>query len=212
VTSLQSLYRQLKPQIEARLETFSALWQRGSSDDIFREMCFCTCTPQNDAKKAWGAVTLLSKKYAFAELAQPDAAAVLHDNGVRFHNNKAQYIIQNRDTFYPRTKSILKKMLDTGTVPAVRDTLAKQVTGWGLKEASHFLRNIGYGSEICILDRHILRCLVSYGVVGSIPKPLSGGTYHNIEQTMLAFARAEKIPADALDLLFWYEEKNELFK
>ena len=42
----------------------------------------------------------------------------------------------------------------------LRNWLAENVKGYGLKEASHFIRNIGKSeNKIAILDRHILRNL-----------------------------------------------------
>lgn len=38
------------------------------------------------------------------------------------------------------------------------------------KEASHFLRNVGFGEDVAILDRHILRNLERLAVIDEIPK------------------------------------------
>jgi len=93
----------------------------------------------------------------------------------------------------------------------VRSALADIVPGFGLKEASHFMRNIGYGDDICILDRHILRKLKQNKVIREIPK-LSRKKYLEIETKMIEFARKNEIPIAALDLLFWYQAKKEIFK
>ncbi|MDR0663121.1 MAG: hypothetical protein LBF80_03455, partial [Spirochaetaceae bacterium] len=178
---------------------------------------FCTCTPQNDAHKAWNAVLRLEEKKLLENGTHAEIAEILRDGGVRFHKNKARYIVINRDSFYPDTKNKIEKLIENKPVIekpviAARDFLQKKVFGWGLKEASHFLRNTGKGDGICILDRHILRQLVVYRVIEEIPAAISGAAYHEIEQKMLAFAEKESVPADALDLIFWYKEKNELFK
>ncbi len=38
---------------------------------------------------------------------------------------------------------------------AARDWLVENITGLGMKEASHFLRNVGY-LDLAIIDKHIL--------------------------------------------------------
>jgi N-glycosylase/DNA lyase len=65
---------------------------------------------------------------------------------------------------------------------------------------------------VCILDRHILRKLAAYKVIPSVPKTLSVALYFEIETKMIQFAQKLDIPVDALDLLFWHEAKNEVFK
>jgi N-glycosylase/DNA lyase len=218
VSDILSIYSKIKKDIDKRLEEFSLLWENGGDLDIFKELCFCTCTPQNDAHKAWNAVLCLQENKLIETGAHSAVAEILRERGVRFHRNKARYIITNREIFYPETKNKIyaliknkpnKPLID---VRDARDELQKKVFGWGLKEASHFLRNVGKGNSICILDRHIMRQLVLYNVIKEIPASITGTAYHEIEKKMLSFAEKESIPADALDLIFWYKEKNELFK
>jgi N-glycosylase/DNA lyase len=104
--------------------------------------------------------------------------------------------------------SLFKTIRET---KSVRNALSDLTPGLGLKEASHFLRNIGYGNDICILDRHILRKLKENKVIQDIPK-LSDKKYLEIEVKMIEFAKKKKIPVAALDLVFWYQAKKELFK
>jgi N-glycosylase/DNA lyase len=82
----------------------------------------------------------------------------------------------------------------------------------GFKEASHFLRNIGRGEDIAILDRHILKNLVKLGVINATPANLSEKTYLSIEEKMKAFSKRAKIPMAHLDLLLWFNETGKLFK
>ncbi|MDR0784986.1 MAG: hypothetical protein LBE74_03780 [Treponema sp.] len=210
--NLKDIYFSIKTAIDDRLGEFRALWENGVDIDVFREMCFCTCTPQNNARKAWSAVCALD---GLLEIAQTDCiAAVLRENGVRFHVNKARYIIANRESFFPDTKARIAAILKDSTQREARDILSEKVCGWGLKEASHFLRNIGLGSEVCILDRHILRQLALRGVFSqeSGTVRLTRNAYWKLEAMMTLFAAKEGIPIDALDLTFWFEEKGELFK
>jgi N-glycosylase/DNA lyase len=129
---------------------------------------------------------------------------------VRFHNNKAAFIVKNRELFLPGLKKRIDSMLAAGHIPA-RNLLAEQAFGWGLKEASHFLRNTGHGG-VCILDRHILRKLAEFDVIPGVPPALPRPLYLEIEDKMKKFAECVTIPVDALDLLFWHEAKGEIFK
>lgn len=111
-------------------------------------------------------------------------------------------------------KLVIKEFIRSfnGDVYAFREWLVKNITGYGYKEAGHFLRNIGYGDNIAILDRHILRNLVYFGVMDEMPSTITKGKYLDIEQKMICFSKVINIPMSHLDLLFWYKERGEVFK
>jgi N-glycosylase/DNA lyase len=203
-------YARLKGIIHARLLEFKALYATGADEALFAEMCFCVCTPQTNAHRAWNAVETLKERGLLLKGDEARVAGALKDCGVRFHNNKAAYIIKNRSAFLPALKKRMDALLVDGTVLA-RNALSKDASGWGLKEASHFLRNTGHGG-VCILDRHILRKLAEYKVIPAVPQTLCASLYFEIEAKMMRFSKKLDIPVDALDLLFWHEAKNEVFK
>ena len=106
----------------------------------------------------------------------------------------------------------VKAKLSDSNVKELRDYIAENVYGYGLKEAGHFLRNIGKSNNrIAILDRHILRNLSSLGVIKS-EKMKSNKDYYEIESKFLDYAKKVDIPIDHLDLLFWGNENGTIFK
>jgi len=94
----------------------------------------------------------------------------------------------------------------------MREFLVRNIKGMGYKEASHFLRNIGLGENLAILDRHILKNLISLGVIDSIPKTLTRKKYLKIEKKMREFAKDIGIPMAHLDLVLWFKEAGLIFK
>ena len=95
----------------------------------------------------------------------------------------------------------------------MREWLVENIKGYGYKEASHFLRNVGLGSDIAILDRHILKNLKRYGVIDKIPPSLGNRKiYMDIEEKMKHFSKKIKVPLEELDLLFWAQETGFVFK
>jgi N-glycosylase/DNA lyase len=95
---------------------------------------------------------------------------------------------------------------------AARDWLVENIKGIGYKEASHFLRNIGFGENLAILDVHILRNLKKVGVIKELPKSITKKRYLNIENKFKKFSDRIKIPMAHLDLLFWSLETGKIFK
>jgi N-glycosylase/DNA lyase len=81
-----------------------------------------------------------------------------------------------------------------------------------MKEAGHFMRNTGLGCEIAILDRHILKNLVSLGVIKQLPPTLTHKRYLQIEKQMADFSAHSGIPLSHLDLLMWSEQTGRIFK
>ena len=88
----------------------------------------------------------------------------------------------------------------------------ENIKGMGHKEASHFLRNIGLGESLAILDRHILKNLALLGVIKEPPSTLSRRLYLETEKNMKRFSKQAMIPMGHLDLLLWYKEAGEVFK
>jgi N-glycosylase/DNA lyase len=197
--------------IEARLEDFRRAG-RGSDKQLFEELCFALLAIQSSARSSDAAVEGLRRKGLLWSGEETEIAEYLHHR-TRFHNNKAAYIVRARTKFFPEGKGELKASLDRLPSPReARAWLVEEVDGLGLKEASHFLRNIGRGEDLAILDRHILRNLMRHRVVGRVPKTLTSKRYLAIEARMHAFAKAVDISVGVLDLLWWSRQTGEIFK
>jgi N-glycosylase/DNA lyase len=96
---------------------------------------------------------------------------------------------------------------------ARRDWLAKEprIKGLGYKEASHFLRNIGFSGH-AILDKHVLRCIADVGIVDSPKPPTTRERYLHVEEKLKSFAKDIKIDFDELDLVLWSMKTGEILK
>jgi len=211
LNELKKLYKKIKPQITNRIKEFELIWEKNLNKRIFEELVFCLLTPQSNAKSCWSAVNDLKKK----RILLTGNAKQLAENlsKARFKNNKARYIVEARSKFIINKKFILPSLLkEFKGVFDMRNWLVKEVKGYGYKEASHFLRNIGLGKDICILDRHILKNLKNFGVIKQIPSTISKDKYLFIERKMKAFSKKIKIPNNHLDLLLWFKEAGEVFK
>ncbi len=211
--TLKISYKEKKEDIDRRLNHFRSVFKRPDRF-IFKELCFCLLTPQSKARTCDKAIEKLYSSMLLFNGTEKDISDNIRD--IRFRNNKARYIILARDFFTgSKTKKItIKKTIQKyeKDIPALRLWLVKNIKGMGMKEASHFLRNIGKGDDIAILDRHILRNLKRYEIIDSIPKTITPKRYIEIENCVRKLSEDTKIPMDALDLLFWSEETGEIFK
>jgi N-glycosylase/DNA lyase len=211
VKKLKTDFKKVKDIIRDKLSVFKKVWQNGNDEDIFLEFVFCIFTPQSKAVNCWAAVEELKERNLIFK-GKPEEIAEVIGSKVRFKNNKAGYLVEAREFF--RKKGGIKKYIESGLndIRKLRDDLAKSVKGIGFKEASHFLRNIGFGEKLAILDRHILKNLVVLGVINEIPKTLSEKKYKEIEKKLEKFSEYIGIRMDYIDLTLWYREAGHVFK
>ena len=172
------------------------------------ELIYCLLTPQSNARHAAAVVTQLRERN-FAQ-APFDAEPLLREprQYIRFHRTKAARLARIVHDFPD-----VAALLDEGLPPeTLRDRLVERVDGLGMKEATHFMRNIGRNDGLAILDRHILRHLVWSGVLSDLPMSLTRNRYLEIERKFGRFSRTLRIPTDELDLVFWSLQTGEILK
>ena len=202
-----AIYEKIKPDIEKRLVEFKRFYEIASEDDLFAEMAFCLLTPQSKAKVCWKVVEKMKDSGVLYKGSAEEIEPYL--KGVRFYRTKAKRIVKARKKFYGKIRKTVESF---DNVKKLRDFLVKNVDGYGYKEASHFLRNIGFGKHLAILDRHILKNLKELGVIDEVPKSMTRKRYLEIEEKMKEFCERVGIPMDHLDLVLWYKEAGEVFK
>ncbi len=195
--------------IAKRVAEYRKVWEL-PEERIFAELCFCLCTPQSKAVVCDAAIKkLMENGLLFSGTAQQILPCL---NEVRFNENKSRYIVEARNIFTENGKISIKGHIDPKNILKTREWIVDNVKGIGWKEANHFLRNIGFGDNLAILDRHILKNLVKCGVIEREPKSLTPKLYLEIEGKMREFSELCGIPMAHLDLLFWGEETGYLFK
>jgi len=213
---IKEIYDTNKTMFEERLFSFKKVWTQGNDLKIFAELCYCLCTAREKAKNALSAVNSLSENnYEILINGNKNKIdKVLCENNIALHPDKADRIIKNRKIFYPNTRNILQSKYCLDDIKKAREELVRDVVGFGFKEASHFLRNIGFGGNLAIIDRHIKNQLVKYGVIAEHTKSASitKKQYYEIEEKMIQFAHKIKIPVDILDMLLIYAENKEITK
>jgi len=209
--NLRLSYNKIKSNIKKRIGEFRSLHKK-EDGDVFGELCFCLMTANANALKCDEALRTL--KEGGHHLKSPARSICSRIKGkVRFHNKKALFIVAARRLFRSGRGLDIKSKIDLKDIIATRDWFVENIKGMGYKEASHFLRNIGLGRDIAILDRHILKNLKRYGVIEKIPDSVgSRKIYMDIEDKMRRFSKSIRIPLDELDLLFWSLQTGFIFK
>ena len=83
--------------------------------------------------------------------------------------------------------------------------------GLGYKEASHFLRNVGFRGY-AILDKHVLNCLAELKIIDDPKPPSTRSKYLTVEEKLRQFASEIDIDFDEMDLVLWSIKTGEILK
>jgi len=203
----------IRNSVDRRIREFSAFggpaagWKslgKKSDKEIFKELCFCLLTANFNAERA----IKIQKEIGngFLNLTEKRLAQTLRALGYRYPNIRAKYIVAARKTYVRcRTPHII-----VYHERSRRDWLVKNIKGLGYKEASHFLRNIGY-ENFAIIDFHIVDLLVRYNLTYR-PKYLTKTRYFEIENLLAKIAEKSKLTLAELDLYLWYMETGKVLK
>lgn len=194
VTDLRTLYLKRRKEINRRLRDFKKV----KPSDYFYELVYCLLTPQSSAENALYVTEELRRNNFEKNGFNPESILRNSNKYIRFHKTKSKRLVALKSS-YPLIKKKLRSEIKSHDM---RDWLVKNVDGFGMKEASHFLRNIGY-PDLAILDRHILKCLYQLKVIGGLPASLTVKKYLQIEKKFKIFSDKCGISMDELDLLFW---------
>jgi N-glycosylase/DNA lyase len=211
IQQYQDIFEEIKDKVQQQLDSFTLIREKWDKKALFQEYCFCLLTPQSKARHAEKAIAELVKSNELYTAEAEDIAAYL--NIVRFKNTKAKNIVSFRTFFFSKEgDDFLDFIRSTALAKDKRKRIVQEIKGMGFKEASHCLRNIGFYSEIAILDRHILRNLKYLNLIDEIPTTISEKIYLAMEEKMKILAEKTNIPMEFLDYVIWFKETKDIFK
>jgi len=214
---IQKHYEENREEIQDRLEEFRNL-KESNDYRLFMELCFVILTSQSSAKNAWKAVEQLDDQNFLLEGDTSEIAEVLKQNEIQYEENKAGYLVENREflsqpTLNNPTKELkIKEKLDLNDLEKTREWLVENIIGLSWKGGSHFLRNIGYGDNFAIVSSYISKTLFKLELIEEAELPKNKEKYLEQEEKVRELAEEVGISIQALDLVLWSMETGEIFK
>ncbi len=173
--------------------------------DIFSEASFCILTANSSAvmgikiQKEVGIEGF--HKYPLEKLFE-----IIRSKGHRFAMQRAERIVALREK-----KELLEDIVKNYTSgKEAREVLVKEVKGYGYKESSHFLRNVGF-EDVAIIDRHISRFLFEKGLVKP-RKTITKRVYLECEEALEKIAEDFGLTQGELDLYIFYIKTGKVLK
>lgn len=188
--------------VASRIEEFKEI-DKESSDEVFKELCFCILTANFNAERCIKIQRGIDS--GFLTLSEEELAKRLAEFGHRNPNARARYI-----SYSLKCKDSLKERVCISSGEDLREWLVENIKGVGYKEASHFLRNIGF-DDFAIIDFHIIDILVRFNLIKR-PKVLTKKKYLEIEYVLRGIARRLDLSLAELDLYLWYLETGKILK
>ena len=218
LSSLEDLkISEIRDKVDSRISEFESLKESISknksgstgsrSEKLFSELCFCIMTANFNAEKS----IRIQKEIGngFMDLPRQKLAEKLKQLGHRYPNARADYIAEARKHRISLGKMI-KDINSEADEQKLRGWLAENIRGIGYKEASHFLRNVGF-KKSAIIDFHIIDLLVKHGLIKE-PKTLTRARYMEIEGILRGIAEKAGLNLAELDLYLWYMETGKILK
>lgn len=190
--------------VNARIAQFKEIGM-SATEEWFSELCFCILTANSSARLGMKIQAEIGTR-GFLELPQGELEKRLRLLGHRFSERRAEFIVQAR-----RYSDIKHKVRQFPDERQAREWIAERVKGLGYKEASHFLRNVGY-DNVAILDRHILRIMHEEELLPEVPSSLTRRRYLQLEQILEGLTRQVDLTLAKLDLYLWYMQTGEVLK
>lgn len=189
IKELYQHYEKHKQTIKARLKEFKL---PKNEKETFQELCFCILAANTSSRMASRVMEGVGD-VIFTGTEQ-EIREKLHKLHCRFYNKRAEYIFRARNV----------------PIKFEREYLAENIKGFGYKESSHFLRNMGH-SGYAILDKHVLRAMVEFEIIKKIPT-INKKRYFALEKKLKKFSEEIGIDMDDLDFVLWSRKSGEILK
>ncbi len=144
--------------------------------------------------------------YIIEELNMPLYPPYRNGKGSRYPypKSKSQYIIKTGLEIYKNSFTSIKHILRTSRDENMtRETFVKICTGIGPKQASLFLRNIGYSENLAILDSHVIHYMYLLGMRDKKTRIYTMNDYSKYEDILLFYADSLNKTLATVDIAIW---------
>jgi len=199
-------------------------WNEMLEDGLWEELCLCILSsnvPYELAKSAflhlrdtkllrpeWIIRSSNSARQIAHELSRRIYLPKKKDGSYRkyrFPNTRAQNIVNAAKTLYLKSSGLFGILKNSSSEREARDFLAKNIAGVGLKQASHFLRNVGYSSSLAIIDSHVVAFLRE---VEAVPqkriKTITPEIYMRLERILQDLCESLDLNLSIFDMAIWH--------
>jgi len=198
-------------------------WNDMSENELWEELCLCILSSNVPYELALSAFShlrserllrpkwIIKCKSAVNKLSNELSKCIYlpkTKNGscrkYRFPNTRAENIVKAAKTIYQRDNGLVQLLKDIDDEEKARDFLAMKIPGIGLKQASHFLRNIRYSESLAIIDSHVIAFLAEIGTIPSQRiKTVTPEIYIRLEKIIRGLSESLDTDLSVFDMAVW---------
>lgn len=198
-------------------------WDAMSEDDLWRELVACILGSRVRFDVAHAAIALMDRADLFSAALrfsrrdeyEHDVLRALSVTGKSgdasglqgrypFPRLRAKQVSTAAETLYANGGTIGRLLHEAQDVREVRRRLSAEVAGLGPKQASLFLRNVGYAIHVAVLDVHVLTYM---NWIGLTPLPLKTvrtlRQYEILEEAFVEHSCSAGFRPDLYDMAVW---------
>lgn len=195
-------------------------WQLRTEEELLHEACVCMFSSQMlfevaeaaaQRIKDYGLLKVTTSKDYEQQIATVlgEPLAIERDGKIRharprFKNRLALLLATTVNTMRLQGQTLRDTLFSASSAREARELLIRQVWGFGPKQASLFLRRVGYCAELAVLDTHILDYLRVARGLDPRPNALSRlESYEGIEVEFQKVAKEFGHSVGCVDLAMW---------
>lgn len=201
----------------------SPSWARMTEDDLWRELVACILGSRVRFEVAHSALERITKRRLLCQELRSSrfdhyerdvldalSGKTLAEDGADtqrrypFFRIRANQIRRAAERLYGNRSSIREFLDNTRDIREARRRLAFEVPGLGPKQASLFLRNIGYTTHVAVLDIHVMTYMNWVGLTDELVKSISTvKKYEMLEDSFIDHSYSFGYTPDRFDLAVW---------
>lgn len=201
----------------------SPSWARMNEDDLWRELVACVLGSRVRFEVAHSALERVEKNRLLCQQRRSSlfdqyeqdvsnalSGRVFTEDGAAtrsrypFFRVRAKQIRRAAERLYRTHGSVREFLEDARDIREARRRLASEVSGLGPKQASLFLRNIGYAAHVAVLDVHVLTYMSWVGLTDAPVKSVSTvRKYEMLEDSFIEHSYSFGYTPDRFDLAVW---------
>lgn len=211
IENIVRVHREIRKEIRSRLKEFQDIGRHGTDLNLLEEMVFCFFTGGCSARMGLNSLAAVKAILLTGDQAEIASALV---GSHRYPNARARYVVASRDFLQAHCGLRLREKLGSFECPLERrDWLVREkgIKGLGYKEASHYLRNVGF-KGYAILDKHVLNCLTELRIIDDPKPPNTRLKYLTVEEKLKQLTQMTRIDFDELDLVLWSMKTGVILK
>jgi N-glycosylase/DNA lyase len=193
-------------------------WTSMSEDDLWRELVACILGSRVRFEVAHSAVERMERRRLFCERRrssrfreyEEDVKEALSETAsgeshrYPFFRARASQIRRAAERLYEGGDTVRSFLQASRDIRDARRRLNREVPGLGPKQASLFLRNVGYSVHVAVLDIHVLTYMNWVGLTETLRTSIpTVRKYEALEDAFIEHAHSLGCTPDRFDLAVW---------